>query len=67
MLPVSGYVAGGVRQVAFVEADAWPQNHDLDFGIRQFSSLTSQCTFPWLLANVLGGSLYLDVLFIRRP
>ncbi|KEF60577.1 uncharacterized protein A1O9_02138 [Exophiala aquamarina CBS 119918] len=32
-------------------------NHDLDFGVRQFRSLTSQCTFPWLLANVLDPAL----------
>ena len=29
------------------------QNHDLDFGIPQYQSLTRQCKFPWLLANVL--------------
>ncbi|KIW76035.1 hypothetical protein Z517_10780 [Fonsecaea pedrosoi CBS 271.37] len=28
-------------------------NHDLDFGVKQFRSLARQCTFPWLLANVL--------------
>ncbi|KIX96864.1 uncharacterized protein Z520_07584 [Fonsecaea multimorphosa CBS 102226] len=28
-------------------------NHDLDFGVKQFRSLAQQCTFPWLLANVL--------------
>ncbi|EXJ79915.1 hypothetical protein A1O3_08200 [Capronia epimyces CBS 606.96] len=28
-------------------------NHDLDFGVKQFRSLASQCKFPWLLANVL--------------
>ncbi|KAF2092166.1 5'-nucleotidase [Saccharata proteae CBS 121410] len=32
-------------------------NHDLDFGIRQYRNLTSQCTFPWLLANVLDPAL----------
>lgn len=35
-----------------------PKNHDLDFGIRQFRHLTGQCSFPWLLANVLGGYLW---------
>ncbi|KAH8879186.1 Metallo-dependent phosphatase [Thozetella sp. PMI_491] len=32
-------------------------NHDLDFGVRQFRSLTSKCNFPWLLANVLDPAL----------
>ncbi|ORY03852.1 5'-nucleotidase-like protein [Clohesyomyces aquaticus] len=32
-------------------------NHDLDFGVRQFRNLTSQCKFPWLLANVLDPAL----------
>ncbi|KAF2706322.1 5'-nucleotidase-like protein [Pleomassaria siparia CBS 279.74] len=32
-------------------------NHDLDFGVKQFRHLTSQCTFPWLLANVLDPAL----------
>ncbi|KAF2493416.1 5'-nucleotidase [Lophium mytilinum] len=32
-------------------------NHDLDFGVRQFRHLTGQCTFPWLLANVLDPAL----------
>jgi 5'-nucleotidase len=32
-------------------------NHDLDFGIRQYRYLTSQCKFPWLLANVLDPAL----------
>ncbi|OCL12288.1 5'-nucleotidase [Glonium stellatum] len=32
-------------------------NHDLDFGVLQFRRLTSQCTFPWLLANVLDPAL----------
>ncbi|KAF2116296.1 5'-nucleotidase-like protein [Lophiotrema nucula] len=32
-------------------------NHDLDFGVRQFRNLTSQCEFPWLLANVLDPAL----------
>lgn len=32
-------------------------NHDLDFGVRQFRHLTSQCTFPWLLANILDPAL----------
>lgn len=30
------------------------QNHDLDFGVRQFRHLAGQCSFPWLLANVTG-------------
>ena len=29
-------------------------NHDLDFGVKQFRNLAEQCSFPWLLANVLG-------------
>jgi 5'-nucleotidase len=33
------------------------QNHDLDFGITRFRDLRSQCTFPWLLANVLDPAL----------
>ncbi|KAK5272344.1 hypothetical protein LTR99_001735 [Exophiala xenobiotica] len=32
-------------------------NHDLDFGVKQFRSLASRCTFPWLLANVLDPQL----------
>ncbi|KAF2739654.1 Metallo-dependent phosphatase [Polyplosphaeria fusca] len=32
-------------------------NHDLDFGVKQFRNLTSQCKFPWLLANVLDPAL----------
>ncbi|OJD16565.1 hypothetical protein AJ78_03256 [Emergomyces pasteurianus Ep9510] len=32
-------------------------NHDLDFGIPQFRHLSSQCKFPWLLANVLDPAL----------
>lgn len=28
-------------------------NHDLDFGVKQFRNLKKQCTFPWLIANVL--------------
>ncbi|KAG9247776.1 5'-nucleotidase [Calycina marina] len=32
-------------------------NHDLDFGVKQFRYLTSQCTFPWLLANVIDPAL----------
>ena len=31
------------------------QNHDLDFGVKQFRSLAQQCDFPWLLANVYGS------------
>ncbi|KAL2419839.1 hypothetical protein ABEF95_006303 [Exophiala dermatitidis] len=36
-------------------------NHDLDFGVKQFRSLASQCKFPWLLANVLDPALGDDV------
>ncbi|KAI9847569.1 MAG: hypothetical protein M1837_002143 [Sclerophora amabilis] len=32
-------------------------NHDLDFGIPQFRHLAGQCTFPWLLGNVLDPGL----------
>ncbi|KAF2867011.1 5'-nucleotidase-like protein [Massariosphaeria phaeospora] len=32
-------------------------NHDLDFGVKQFRHLSSQCTFPWLLANVHDPAL----------
>ncbi|MCJ1445066.1 MAG: hypothetical protein MMC23_005571 [Stictis urceolatum] len=32
-------------------------NHDLDFGVKQFRHLSSKCTFPWLLANVLDPAL----------
>jgi 5'-nucleotidase len=33
------------------------QNHDFDFGVGQFTHLTSKCNFPWLLANVLDPAL----------
>ncbi|KAK4940012.1 hypothetical protein LTR66_014953 [Elasticomyces elasticus] len=36
-------------------------NHDLDFGVSQFAHLAEQCTFPWLLANVLDPGLGDDV------
>ncbi|KAL8847925.1 MAG: hypothetical protein Q9221_007057 [Calogaya cf. arnoldii] len=36
-------------------------NHDLDFGVLQFRHLRAQCTFPWLLANVLDPALGYDV------
>ncbi|KAL8997813.1 MAG: hypothetical protein Q9169_002984 [Polycauliona sp. 2 TL-2023] len=36
-------------------------NHDLDFGVLQFRHLRSQCTFPWLLANVLDPALGDDI------
>ncbi|KAI4250026.1 MAG: hypothetical protein LQ352_005429, partial [Teloschistes flavicans] len=36
-------------------------NHDLDFGVSQFRHLRTQCTFPWLLANVLDPALGEDV------
>ncbi|KAG9197050.1 hypothetical protein G6514_002494 [Epicoccum nigrum] len=32
-------------------------NHDLDFGVKQYRYLTSKCKFPWLLANVLDPAL----------
>ncbi|KAF2020737.1 ser/Thr protein phosphatase family protein [Aaosphaeria arxii CBS 175.79] len=32
-------------------------NHDLDFGVKQFRHLSTQCKFPWLLANVLDPAL----------
>ncbi|KAH7135943.1 5'-nucleotidase-like protein [Dendryphion nanum] len=32
-------------------------NHDLDFGVKQYRHLSSQCKFPWLLANVLDPAL----------
>ncbi|KAH8671626.1 5'-nucleotidase [Xylariales sp. PMI_506] len=32
-------------------------NHDLDFGVRQFSNLSAKCTFPWLVANILDPAL----------
>ncbi|KAL9094121.1 MAG: hypothetical protein Q9165_003536 [Trypethelium subeluteriae] len=38
-----------------------PVNHDLDFGVNQFEHLVNQCTFPWLLANVLDPGLGDDV------
>ena len=28
-------------------------NHDLDFGLPRFQQLAGQCTFPWLMANLL--------------
>lgn len=37
------------------------QNHDLDFGIAQFKHLAEQCSFPWLLANVIDPALGDDV------
>ncbi|ODA82631.1 hypothetical protein RJ55_01139 [Drechmeria coniospora] len=36
-------------------------NHDLDFGVKQFGHLAQQCSFPWLLANVLDPALGEDV------
>ncbi|KAM5354296.1 hypothetical protein ACJ41O_000946 [Fusarium nematophilum] len=32
-------------------------NHDFDFGVKQFEHLSSQCDFPWLLANVIDPDL----------
>ena len=37
------------------------QNHDFDFGVKQFEHLAEKCTFPWLIANVLDGDLGDDV------
>jgi len=34
-----------------------PQNHELDFGVKQFRHLASKTSFPWLLANVLDPAL----------
>ena len=36
-------------------------NHDLDFGVKQFRNLAAQCSFPWLLANVIDPALGDDV------
>ncbi|KAI0389855.1 Metallo-dependent phosphatase-like protein [Xylariaceae sp. FL0594] len=36
-------------------------NHDLDFGVPKFMQLSSKCTFPWLIANVLDPALGEDV------
>lgn len=36
-------------------------NHDLDFGVKHFQYLASQCTFPWLCANVLDPALGDDI------
>ncbi|KAF4469174.1 5 -nucleotidase [Fusarium albosuccineum] len=33
------------------------QNHDFDFGVKQFETLSNQCNFPWLLANVIDPDL----------
>lgn len=32
-------------------------NHDLDFGAKQYESLTAKCNFPWLIANVFDPAL----------
>ncbi|RSL48957.1 hypothetical protein CEP53_009332 [Fusarium sp. AF-6] len=32
-------------------------NHDFDFGVKQYENLSSQCDFPWLLANVIDPDL----------
>lgn len=32
-------------------------NHDLDFGVTQFTNLVSKCKFPWLVANILDPAL----------
>jgi hypothetical protein len=44
-----------------IQANEAAQNHDLDFGVRQFRNLASQCKFPWLLANVLDPALGKDI------
>ena len=36
-------------------------NHDLDFGVKQFETLTAKCNFPWLIANVFDPALGDDV------
>ena len=36
-------------------------NHDLDFGVEQFSYLASLCSFPWLCANVLDPVFGKDI------
>jgi 2',3'-cyclic-nucleotide 2'-phosphodiesterase (5'-nucleotidase family) len=33
------------------------QNHDFDFGVKQFQYLSEKTNFPWLLANVLDPAL----------
>lgn len=48
--PVSSYTNAIANTICF-------QNHDLDFGIKQYRHLTSQCKFPWLLANVHDPAL----------
>ncbi|KAL8749847.1 MAG: hypothetical protein Q9184_006645, partial [Pyrenodesmia sp. 2 TL-2023] len=55
MVPVLNGLMGKGRGVACVG------NHDLDFGVLQFRHLRAQCTFPWLLANVLDPALGEDV------
>ncbi|KAL9581586.1 MAG: hypothetical protein Q9212_003818, partial [Teloschistes hypoglaucus] len=56
MIPVlNGLLGKEGRGVACVG------NHDLDFGVSQFRHLRTQCTFPWLLANVLDPALGEDV------
>ncbi|KAL8695983.1 MAG: hypothetical protein Q9224_003033, partial [Gallowayella concinna] len=56
MLPVLNGVLGKEGRGA-----ACVGNHDLDFGVLQFQHLRSQCTFPWLLANVLDPALGEDI------
>ena len=43
------------------------QNHDLDFGVPQFRHLSTQCNFPWLLANVLDPALGEDTPLANCP
>lgn len=51
----------GVRIYVCLRADPTAQNHDLDFGVKQFRYLAERCRFPWLLANVLDPALGPDV------
>lgn len=53
-----GELSSGVHNA---DTDSTPKNHDLDLGIAQFEHLTSQCKFPWLLANVLDPALGDDI------
>jgi 2',3'-cyclic-nucleotide 2'-phosphodiesterase (5'-nucleotidase family) len=45
------------KPTTLADTDLPEQNHDLDFGVRQFRHLASKCNFPWLLANVLDPAL----------
>lgn len=48
MVPVLNHIGTDVACVG---------NHDLDFGVPKFSELAAECSFPWLLANVLDPAL----------